>query len=168
MLNLLFNYQALCLSSSNCLFPLNRAGRFRAYVVYHAIDPADFANNSAADRLQNLEREARPIGGHPVLTFDRAYGDHLFICPLVSHHAHGLDRQKNGERLPELMLEARPLDLFADYVVGLLQETDLVLVYRAQDSDSQSGPWEWLAIDKYARQPQLPSDGANFILEEFA
>src|SRR5262249_45866711 len=123
------------LSSSNCLFPFNRAGGFRAYVINNAVDPADFADNSAADHFQNLERDTRPIGGHPVLTFDRADGDHLLIRSIVSHHAHSLYRQKDGERLPEFMIEVRPFDLFADYVIGVLQELDLVLVYRAQDSD---------------------------------
>src|SRR5262249_47795284 len=138
-----------------------------AYVIHHAVDPTDFTGNSAADRFQDLERDARPIGSHPVLAFDRAYGYHMFIRALVSHHAHGLDRQKDGELLPELMMKARPFDLFADYLVGVLQKLDSVSVDRAQDSDGQSWPRKWLAVDKAVRQPQFPADGANFVFEEF-
>src|SRR5882672_142268 len=97
--------------ASNRLFPFNCAGGFRAYVIDHAVDSADFTDNSAADRFQNLERDARPIGGHPILAFDRAYGDHLLIRPLIAHHAYSLYRQKDGEPLPEPVIKARPFDL---------------------------------------------------------
>src|SRR5262245_31436183 len=98
-------------------------------------------------------REARPVSGHAVLTLNRAYGDHLFVGSLIAHHAHGLDRQKDCERLPEFTVEAGPLNLFTNYVVSVLKKFDPVMINRTDDSDCQPGTREWLAVDQPIRQP---------------
>src|SRR4249920_2944472 len=50
--------------------PFDRRRRLRRNIVDDAIDPTDFVDDARGNRGEEVVREARPVGGHPVKAFD--------------------------------------------------------------------------------------------------
>src|SRR5258708_26824348 len=91
---------AICSLQSSMSFPLDRGGRLGTNVVDDAIDPADLVHDARRDRLEQLVRQARPVGGHAVAALDGADRRGVLVGPRVPHDADALHRQQDGERLP--------------------------------------------------------------------
>ena len=70
--------------------------------------------------------QAGPVGGHGVLGRDRPHDDRVAVGALVAHDADRADVGQHGEGLPDLPLEAGPLDLLAHDGVGVLEGGDLL------------------------------------------
>ena len=49
-------------------------------------------------------RKARPVGGHAVGGGDGAKRDGLLVGAEIAHHADGMNRQQNGEGLPDILV----------------------------------------------------------------
>src|ERR1035438_6142755 len=75
---------------------------------------------------------------------------------------------RSGERLPELAIKPRRLDLRDHDVVGLLQQGHALRGDFAEDADGESGPGERLALENLLGHAQVAANATDFILEEIA
>src|SRR5262245_40878303 len=61
------------------LFPLDGGRRLRADVVDDPVDALDFVDDARRDAGQQVVRQARPVGGHPVAALDGADRDGVLV-----------------------------------------------------------------------------------------
>ena len=61
------------------LFPFNGAGGFGADIVYYAVDPVDFIDDSVGKVAEQLIRKMSPICRHAIRASNRTNGNHAFI-----------------------------------------------------------------------------------------
>jgi 2-hydroxycyclohexanecarboxyl-CoA dehydrogenase len=99
--------------------PLDRARRFGGHVVDDAVDAADLVDDAGRAFAEDVPRELEEVRGHAVGGADRAQGQHLLIGAGVAHDADGLDRQQDGEGLPDAVVEAGLADFVEVDGVGL-------------------------------------------------
>src|SRR5215471_14082628 len=92
-------------TTSVSLLPFNRAWRLRRQVERHAVHGRDLVDDPAGDRLQQVIREACPVGGHGVVGRDRPDHDRVRVGALVALDPDRPDRRQHGEALPELAVE---------------------------------------------------------------
>jgi hypothetical protein len=86
------------------LFPFNGGRWLGADVVGDAIDTADLIDDTVRDFGQELIWQMAPIGGHAVGGSYCSERNRVFIGAFVAHDANGLDRQKDGSCLPNLVV----------------------------------------------------------------
>ena len=77
--------------------PLDGAGRFAGDIEDDAIDAFDFVADAIGNACKQFVRDAHPVGGHAVLTFDDAQGNGVFVSALVAHDTNRLHRKQHGE-----------------------------------------------------------------------
>ena len=151
------------------LLPLDRAGRLAGDVEHDAVDLAQLADHARGDRLQQVVRQACPVGGHRVVAGDGADHDDVPVGALVALNADGADVGEHAERLPELAVEAGLADLILEDVVGLAQHVQALLRrFASHHADRETGPREGLAPDEAFGQSELGADRADLVLEERA
>ena len=92
----------------------------------------------AGDRLDQVVREPRPVGGHRVVARDRADHDRVAVRALVALHADRADRRQHGERLPELAVETGAAHLLLEDRVGLAQDLEPLRRDVADDPDREA------------------------------
>src|SRR5258705_2336705 len=93
------------------LLPLDGGRRLRGDVVHDAVHAPHLVDDAAREPGEEIAGQSRPVGRHAVGRGDGADGDHVLVGALVAHDADRLDRQEDGERLPEVAVEAGPTDL---------------------------------------------------------
>src|SRR5579884_769225 len=59
--------------------PLDRRRRLRGDVEHHAVDGGDLVHDPRGARLDEVVRQARPVGGHGVVGGDGADGDRVAV-----------------------------------------------------------------------------------------
>ena len=96
-----------------------------------------------------------------VLTDTRSVG-------VMAHDADAARVGEHGERLPELVVELRLLDLVHDDPVGRLQHGDALRRHLADDADGEARAGERLAVDHLVRQAEREADLPHFVLEQVA
>src|SRR6185295_14806911 len=150
------------------LLPLDRCRWLGRDVVDHPVHPRHLVDDAAADPGQDLVRQLRPIGGHAVVRGHRPNCYHVRVRSTIPHDAHAPDRREDGERLPDVAIQAGRLDLVDDDPVGLAQRLQPLGGDLADDPDRETGPGERLAMDHRLGQPELDPDGADLVLEQVA
>src|SRR5437764_178970 len=98
-------------STASYTTSLNGPRRLRGDVVYDAVDPANFIDDPAGNSSQHLVWQRHPVGGHAVFGMDGADSAGVGISAVIAHDADGHYRQQHRERLPDLVVESRGLDL---------------------------------------------------------
>ena len=115
---------------------------------------------------RTTERELEDVGGHAVRRGHRAQSEDGFIGPRIAHDANGVDRQKDGESLPDGVVEAGGADFFQPDGVGPLEDGDLLRRHLAWDADGKTWPGKRMATDEGGRQTQFSPERANLVLEQ--
>src|SRR5258708_10519339 len=100
---------AICNLQSSMLFPLNRRRRLGTDVVHDAIDSTDLVDDTRRNSLEQLVREARPVGGHAVAALDGTDRGGVLVGPRVAHDADALHRQSGGKPPPPMPAPTPPL-----------------------------------------------------------
>jgi hypothetical protein len=131
-----------------------------------AVHGRDLVDDPRRDELDQVVRQARPVGGHRVLAGDGADRDRIAVGARVALHADRADRGQHAERLPQLAVEARLAHLLLQDRVGLAQRGEPLLGDVADDADREAGPRERLAPDHPLRHTELLADAAHLVLEE--
>src|SRR5690606_28634319 len=116
-------------------FPLDRPWRLGGHVVDDAVDAADFVDDARGGLGQDVPGELVEVSRHAVGRGDRAQGQHLFIGPGVALDADSLDRQQNGEGLPDVVVQTRLADLVQIDGVRVLKRGDGVRRDLAGDAN---------------------------------
>ena len=88
---------------------------------------------------------------------------YLLVGSLVAHNSNCLDGEENRECLANLVVKIRSANLFDVDAIGLLQGLHLFARDWAEDSDGETGTWEWVALNQRGRDRQQPTQRANFI-----
>ena len=144
-------------------------GGLRRDVEHHPVDVAQLVDHARRDLLEQVVRQAGPVGGHRVVGGHRADDDDRAVGALVALHADRADVGQDAERLPQLAVQAGLADLVLQDVVGVAQEVQALLGrLAADDADRQAGAGERLAPDEALGQAELGADGADLVLEERA
>ncbi len=102
--------------------------------------------------LEQVVRQARPVGGHGVLAGDRAQHDRVAVGAAVALDADAADvgQQHHGE-LPDVLLVAGRRQLLAGDRVGLAEEVEALAGDLADDADAEARAGERLAPDHLVR-----------------
>src|SRR6266852_6152865 len=103
--------QLSCGAAGVGLFPFDGAWRLGGDVEHHAVHALHLVDDAIAHAREHLVRHPRPIRGHRVFACHHPDSDHVRVRPVVAHHAHGLERREDRERLPDLPVKAEMLDL---------------------------------------------------------
>src|SRR3954451_19926829 len=122
--------------------PLDRPGRLAGEVVDDAVDALDLVDDAGGDAAKEGRLEGVEVGGHAVDGGDGAERADVLVGAQVAHDAHGLDREEDGEGLPDGVVEARGADLLEVDTVGLLQGGDAVRRDGAGHADGEAGAGE--------------------------
>src|SRR3982074_1505003 len=110
------NYPILSLTTPPSL-PLDRPRRLAGHVIHHAVHPLDLVDDAGGDAAQEGHVEGIEVGRHAVAGGDGAQAHHVVVGAVVTHHAHGLDRQQHREGLPDVVVEPGAADfLDVDFV----------------------------------------------------
>ena len=117
---------------------------------------------------QHVAGQPRPVGRHRVDARHAAHGDGVLVGAIVAHHADALDREEDGEGLPELVVEARAADLLRDDRVGAPQRLETLGRDLADHADREPGPRERMPPDRVLGQPEAAADLAHLVLEQLA
>ena len=92
-----------CRDSRPTSLPLDRRRRLRGDVVDDAVDAPHLVDDPARDAREQLVRQLRPVGGHPVHALHRAHRDDLLVGALVAHHADASAPAAAPRSLPEFV-----------------------------------------------------------------
>src|SRR5271166_345814 len=76
-------------------FPFHRCGGLRGDVVRDAVDAAHLVDDARANPLEQIVRQARPVGRHAVLARYRAHGDEIGVGASIAHHADTLQGRED-------------------------------------------------------------------------
>src|SRR4030095_3524493 len=150
------------------LFPLDRGRWLRRDVVDDAVDAAHLVDNARRDRRQEIMRQGRPIGGHPVETLHRANRHGVFVRPRVTHDADALHRQQHRKALPQPLIPASFPNLIGDNAIGEAQQIQPLLRHGADQTDGEPGTREGLPDDELAFESEILPDSPDLVLEEIA
>ena len=90
----------------------------------------------------------------------------MIVRAPVAHDADRLDRQQDGERLPDLIVQSRLADLLDVNGVDLAQEIEALLGDGSEHADREAGARKRVTPDDLLRQPQLASDQPDLVLEQ--
>ena len=110
--------------------------------------------------------ELRPVRRHRVFARDRPDDDHIFVGPLVPHDADTLDRQQDGERLPEFPVVIPRPDLFHQHRVGVPEDDEPFFGHLADDPHRKPRSRKGLSPDDIVGHPELFSEEPDLVLEE--
>src|SRR5438132_2019672 len=147
------------------LLPFDGCGRLGGQVEDDAVDLGDLVDDPARDRLEQVVREARPVGGHRVVGGDGADDDRIAVRALVALDANRADRGQHGEALPQLAVEAGAADLVEQDRVRLAQDVEPLAGHLADDPDREAGAGEGVTPDELLGQPELLPNPAHLVLE---
>src|SRR5881396_617606 len=150
------------------LLPLDGGRRLRRDVVDDAVHALHLVDDAAREPGEEIAGQPRPIGRHAVGRGDGADGDHVLVGALVAHDADRLDRQEDGERLPEVAVEAGRADLLLDDRVRPAQDREPLGIDGADDAHGEPGARERLAGDDLLGDAQHAPQVAHLVLEQLA
>ena len=74
---------------------------------------------------------------------------HLLIRSSVTHHANCLNREKNSERLRNLVIQAGLTNLLDVDAVRMLQDLDLLPSDGPKNPNSETRTWEGMALHEW-------------------
>ena len=94
---------------------------------------------------------------------DRSQCDHLFICPLVTHHTDSLYGQQHCKRLTDLVVDSGLADFFDVDAIGLLEDLDLLASNGTEDPNSETGAGEGMTLDKVGGDREEATESPNLI-----
>src|SRR5438270_1056150 len=148
--------------------PLDRARRLAGDVQHHAVHLRDLIDHARGDPLQQVVREAGPVGGHRVVARDGAEHDHVAVAALVALYADCPQAgREDAERLPQLAVQPGRADLVLKHEVRVAKQLESLLRdLAAHHPDGQPGPRERLAPHQPLGQSELSPDRADLVLEE--
>src|SRR5438105_3215937 len=135
------------------LLPFDGRGRLRGDVVHDAIDAGNLVDDASRDLRQDLVRQSRPVGGHPVLALHGPHRYHVAVGAVVAHHADALQRRQDREGLPERAIETGSLDLVDDDPVRRPQRLEPIPSDLADDADRQPRTREGLPVHHVIGKP---------------
>mmetsp|Transcript_11767 Transcript_11767/g.36381 ORF Transcript_11767/g.36381 Transcript_11767/m.36381 type:complete len:286 (+) Transcript_11767:19-876(+) len=156
-----------CCPSATCLLPLHSRRRLARDVVRNAVHALHLVADLRGDGAQEGGGEVIPIGGHAVRGGDGAQRHHVAVRTLVALHAHSPDGQVHRERLPDLVIQPRRLDLLDEDLVH--QPDGVQRVARshiANDAHRQPGPREGVAREEHLGHLHQRAQPPHFILKE--
>ena len=129
----------------------------------------DLVGDPGGDRLDDVVRQPRPVGGHRVLGGDGAQHDRVAVGAAVALDA---DRADVGEQhhreLPDVAVEAGAGQLLAGDGVRLAEDVEPLVGDLADDPDAEAGAGERVPPDDLGRQAELLADQADLVLEQRA
>ena len=114
-------------------------------------------------RIEMLDGDFDNIG-----RVDRADDARPVKCTLAVLDTGGLEVRNDGEVLPDLALQTRLGELFAQDRVGLSDRFETVSCDRAGAADTKTRARERLAFYHVLRQTERLADHADFVLEQDA
>ena len=150
------------------LFPLHRCGGLAGNIVYDAVDALDLVDDAAADLVEQLVGDARPVGSHEVLGRHGAQGEHTVVAAAIAHDANGTRVGQDGEILVHFLIFTDLFQLLAVDRVGKAQRVGLLLGDLAHDANGKTRAGERLAGDEILGQPQLAAELTHLVLKEQA
>src|SRR6266478_7209630 len=150
------------------LLPLDGGRRLRRDVVHDPVHTLHLVDDAAREPGEEIAGQPRPVGRHAVARGDGADGDHVLIGALVAHDADRLDRQEDGERLPEVAVEVGRADLLLDDGIRRAQDPEPLGIDRTDDAHREPGPRERLAGDDLLGDAQHAPQVAHLVLEQLA
>src|ERR1035438_2001583 len=148
--------------------PLDRAGRLRRDVVDDAVHAAHLAHDAAGSAVEEIVRQAGPVGGHEVFGRDRPQRDSALVGTAVAHDAYALHGQQHRERLRGPLVEAARTQLLEKDRVGLLQDPHALLCDLTGDAHGEAGARERMAREHLLRNTELLAEASHLVLEELA
>src|SRR5205085_8741342 len=134
----------------------------------NSVDGRDLVDDPARDRLQEIVRKTRPVGGHRVLGGDGSDDDRVGVRALVALDTDRTNRREHREALPKLVVETRTADLIEQDRVSLPEGLEPLARDLADDPDREAGTGERMPPDHPLRQPELLADSAHLVLEQEA
>jgi hypothetical protein len=75
-----------------------------------------------------------PVGGHAVFAMDGANGASVGVGALVAHDSYRLYGQKDGEGLPDFLLEACLFYFSNDDVIAFAEQVGALFSYFSHDA----------------------------------
>ena len=100
-------------------------------------------------------RQLRPVGGHPIQAGHRPDRHHVFIRPLIPHHAHRPNREQHREGLPQLPVEPGVPDFLLHDRICLPQHGQPLPGHGSEYPDGQAGAGKRLPPDHVVWQAYL-------------
>ena len=99
------------------LFPLDGRWWLARNVVHYAVDVLHFIYDASGNFVQNIVRDASPVGRHAI---DRCHGadtDCVVIRTAVAHYAYAAEAWQDCKILPYIAVQTSIRDFFAQDVV---------------------------------------------------
>src|SRR5436190_518878 len=110
-------------------------------------------------------RQPRPVGRHAVGRSYRPQRDRFFVCTKVAHHADRLDRQKNRERLPYILIYSEIMKLLDKDPVCLLKKLDFFRRNVTENADRKPGTGKRMAFEDHFRNAEVAAYFPHFVLK---
>src|SRR5262245_23037378 len=92
----------------------------------------------------------------------------MLVRPPVPHDADGLNREEDGEGLPDVPVMLGTLQLILNDLVGLPEHLEALAGHLAHHPDREAGARERLAAQDLLGKPQLAANLTDLILEQVA
>ena len=148
------------------LFPFDRSDGLRREIHQNAVDALNLMGDAVGDVVQQRVGDLLDGGGHGVLGVDGADDGRPALVAALVLHADALDVGHGDEVLPDLLVQAVLLELFAQDGVSLAQRLQTVAGDGAEAADAEARARERLTIDHAVRQAEGLADHADLVLEE--
>lgn len=162
------------ISSSPILFAypillhLNGSWWLAGDVVNNTANAINLVTDSSHNLLKEVPLKSISSASHEVSRLNRSECNNLLVNSVITHNTDGLNWQKGGVSLGNLVVDASSLDLRDKDVVGFASDIYLLSGDLTKDTDGNSWAWEWVAHNKVVWDAELSSKLANLVLEELS
>src|SRR6185437_12846767 len=106
------------------------------------------------------------VGCHAVARRDGPQGEHIIVRAPVAHHSDGSHRQKNGKRLPNLVVETGFANLVEIDSIRFAQDFESVARDLARYADGKARARKRMPPHESFGQAQFTTQCTYLVLEE--
>ena len=111
-------------------------------------------------------RQTCPVGGHAVGGGDGPQGDGPLVGAKIAHYADRLDRQQDGEGLPDVGVDAEIMQFLDKDAVGFLEQFDLFGCDVAEYSHAEAGAGERVPLEDFVGNAEVFADQTDLVFEK--
>ena len=115
----------------------------------------DLVADAVRDALEHVGREAEPVCRHRVFRGNRTHTAHFFVGSLIALHAYATHGQQAHQRLPDVVVEARAMDLVDIDGVRFAQRIEPLFRNRADTPHTEAGAGEGVPQYNLVRQAEF-------------
>ena len=135
-----------------CLFKLNRSRWLTRQIIEYSIHPTNFIYNSAHHFIQNFIRNLRRLCSHEINRINGSKSYSIIISSLITHNTNASHIRKCCKILTNCLIKSGIFNLFTINSICILNDTNFLSCYFADDTYSKSRSWEWLTEYESFRQ----------------